>query len=205
MQRSMMKRNLVKLTIVALSMCVSNTTIAKSNIAKEAVAKRVVVTKTTKHKVTDKQGHKLVDAVIKDRCRKDCVDSLKLSNAIKQAKEKYQVSDKLILSVMDTESKFRQRVVNRGGCGFGLMQVCLRVHMDKFDKLKSKDHLSVTSNVLVGTEILKNCLDKKKGNINKALACYNGGGDKMYVTKVRTALAGINATMNQSTKQREGV
>jgi hypothetical protein len=176
-------RSLMKLLLLTmLSSNVSNTTaMAKSiNIATKPV---------TTHKVSiEKQQHKVIKRFITKKCFRNCVDADKLQNALNLASAKYEVSPELILSVMATESSFHQDAVS-GVCGYGLMQVCLPVHNDKFKKLKVVNHFNIYPNILVGTQILKDCMNRHSNNTTKSLQCYNGSTKTIkYASKVKLAL-----------------
>jgi soluble lytic murein transglycosylase-like protein len=185
--------------VLILSLNCSISDAAQLTNVKQNIVTKPVATKA----VTDGQRRTILKNVIKTRCIRDCVDAGKLQNAVKLASDTYEVSQDLVLSVISTESGFRNNA--KSGTQDGLMQIVRGLHKERFRKLKEKNTFNVTSNVLVGTEILKECLDKRKGAIDKALACYNGGGDKHYVTKVRKNLTAIKQVAKDTINNKKEV
>lgn len=123
---------------------------------------------------------------VKEKCFKGCVNIPTLVNSVQQASTRHHVSANLIYAVMAVESSFRPKAVG-GRINVGLMQVNRIAHRKK---LKG-NYYSVKHNVNIGTSILKACLTKTKGRIDKALSCYKGGRSPTYITKVRRHLATI--------------
>lgn len=82
----------------------------------------------------------------------------------------------LVLSVIRTESGFVETARSRTGAK-GLMQVVPYWHRDK---LKGRDPFDRNVSIEVGSQILKDCLDKHANNTFRALSCYSGGGGKKY-------------------------
>ena len=123
---------------------------------------------------------------VKKQCGAGCVNIPALVSSVRQASDRHQVPDNLIYAVMAVESSFRPKVVG-GRINVGLMQVNRIAHRKK---LKG-NYYSVKHNVNVGTSILKACLKKSKGGIDKALSCYKGSRNTAYIHKVRRNLATI--------------
>ena len=109
----------------------------------------------------------------------DTITQTKIKEAVTIASETYKVKPSLILSVIQVESKFKPTA--RNGSNVGLMQVHTKYHKHKFG---GNSYYNIYTNVFVGTSILKECLTKHKNKTKPALMCYNGGGDRNYVTKV---------------------
>jgi soluble lytic murein transglycosylase-like protein len=97
-----------------------------------------------------------------------------------QRAEESQLDPLLILSVMRAESGFKARSRSSAGA-LGLMQVIPYWHRDK---LKGRDPMKPAVSIEVGTQVLKDCWVKFKGNHLKTLSCYSGGGGKAYHKKV---------------------
>ena len=183
----MQKRIINQAIVFLLTLVISTSVLGKTNKAKNNHSKKSngAITTVVKNKSTSKS--KTLESFIDKKCSsRECVDKNKLNMTIAKASHKYDVPHNVILGVITVESAFNRKAVS--SCGVGLMQICLKWH---HEKLKGKNPYLVSTNVDVGTHILKDCLSKNKGSINRSLACYNGGGDKHYVTKVRTAIAEI--------------
>lgn len=118
---------------------------------------------------------------IEKQCSKNCVNVNVLYHALEIASEKYKLSKSVILSIVNVESHFDRKAINRGNVG--LMQINLKYHKHKF----SKDYYDVLDNITIGTSILKGCMKRNKV-MNKALKCYNGNSDPEYDKKVLTTL-----------------
>lgn len=99
--------------------------------------------------------------------------------AVDMAADAHKLDRKLLMSVAYVESKMNVKA--RNGSSVGLMQVHLKYHRDKF---KGASVYNPYANMFVGAQILRECMDRSKGNVKQALRCYNGGGDKNYPTKV---------------------
>ena len=185
-----MQKHIINLAIALLLTSVSSGVVAKAG---KAIHSPVVKHKTMEVKPAAKT--KTLKSFIDKKCSKKCVDESKLSNTIAKASTKYQVNRNVILGVITVESAFNSKAVS--SCGVGLMQVCPKWHREK---LKGSNPYTVSTNVDVGTQILKQCLEKHKQNINRSLACYNGGGDAFYVTKVRAVMKEIEQLAKTETE-----
>jgi soluble lytic murein transglycosylase-like protein len=102
-----------------------------------------------------------------------------LTHVYQQAHER-QMDPLLILSVMRTESGFKERSRSSGGA-LGLMQVIPYWHRDK---LRGRNPMNPAVSIEVGARVLKDCWVKSKGNHLTTLSCYSGGGGKRYYKKV---------------------
>lgn len=124
---------------------------------------------------------------INGRCGNNCIHVGNMINeAVQIASELHKVNPDVIIAVMQVESNFNPKAQNKSSKG--LMQVHLKYHRSKF---KGTSPMNVYANVYVGTSILRECMDKRQGNLSRALRCYNGGGDPEYVKKVLTAINSI--------------
>lgn len=89
---------------------------------------------------------------------------------IKQAAEKFGVSEKLISAVIKTESNFKNNVVSHSGAE-GLMQ--LMPGTASF--LGVKDSFDPVQNITGGANYLRQMLNQFDGDTKLALAAYNAG------------------------------
>lgn len=89
---------------------------------------------------------------------------------IKQAAEKFGLSEKLISAVIKTESNFKNNVVSHSGAE-GLMQ--LMPGTAKF--LGVKDSFDPVQNITGGANYLRQMLNQFGGDTELALAAYNAG------------------------------
>ncbi len=128
-------------------------------------------------------------------CKSYCKSTDDIVTAAQIASDVIGVDLALILAIMKIESSFMIKAKN--GRSVGLMQVNLDYHRSKF---KGKDPYGIYDNTFVGTSIFKDCLKTTKGNVNRALRCYNGSWQSnVYPTKVLNALKSIN--VNSLTKK----
>jgi soluble lytic murein transglycosylase-like protein len=118
-----------------------------------------------------------------------------VNTVYKVAREK-NLDPLLLLAVIAIESRYNPFAESSVGAQ-GLMQVMTRVHKDKFEKIGDGAHaLDPTSNILVGSTILKDCITRR-GSIEGGLACYVGAtgpsdggyGAKVQAERRRLALA----------------
>lgn len=94
---------------------------------------------------------------------------------------KHELDPLIVLSMVKVESGFHKGARSRVNAQ-GLMQVMPRWHRDKLQG-RSAYHPKVS--IEVGTQVLKDCIDKHKGHMKRAFACYSGGA-RQYQTKVQT-------------------
>lgn len=108
-------------------------------------------------------------------------DIVRMVNAAFKEGKRHGVSAFLIISVMNTESKFRPWAKNKSGAS-GLMQIIPRWHMDK---IKGRNIHRIETNIEVGTTVLADCLRRHDGLIKSALRCYSGNA-RNYTAKIKT-------------------
>lgn len=94
----------------------------------------------------------------------------KYANIIKQAAAKYDLPERLISSIIQHESSFKNNTVSHAGAR-GLMQ--LMPGTAKF--LGVKDSYDPTQNINGGAKYLRQMLNQFNGNTELALAAYNAG------------------------------
>lgn len=94
----------------------------------------------------------------------------RIGNAIVKYADVKGISRSLLTAVISKESNFKYRAQSPSGA-IGLTQVVPKWH---YDKISGRDILNIDTNVEVGATILKDCLNKTKGNEVQALRCYCG-------------------------------
>jgi len=96
------------------------------------------------------------------------------------------LTPELVLSVMQVESNFDRYAISSAGAR-GLMQV-MPFWLDELER-PDDDLFDIRTNIRFGCTILKNYLDREKGNHARALARYNGSlGQLWYPKKVFDAM-----------------
>ncbi|BAK81485.1 lytic transglycosylase domain-containing protein [Candidatus Arthromitus sp. SFB-rat-Yit] len=108
----------------------------------------------------------------KDKCKGEVHSDV--DNAIMIASEKYGVDDKLIRSLIKQESNFNPKCVSHAGA-IGLMQIM----PNTIKKFNVQDPYNIYENVDAGTKHLKGMIDRYSGDIVKAVAAYNCGGNAL--------------------------
>ena len=95
---------------------------------------------------------------------------------VKQASERFNISEALIYAVMRQESLFNVYAVSPAGAK-GLMQLMSFTAKWKAKRLgmSVEDIFDVYTNITLGTAYLKHLLDYWDGNLVKAIASYNAG------------------------------
>lgn len=101
----------------------------------------------------------------------------------------------LLLSLIGTESSYQSKSISGMGA-VGLTQVMPVYHTSKIQNLKKEnlDLWSISGNIKLGSEILKEYLDLSNGNMIFALQRYNGSlNDKSqtYSKKIFTELSSL--------------
>lgn len=103
----------------------------------------------------------------------------KIIDLVYETAEDFGISPLLILSIIKHESTFNKKAKSPYGAK-GLMQVVDRLHKEK---IKGRNIYDPAVSIQVGTRILSDCLNNKKGNVYKALHCYSGGAS--YSGKIK--------------------
>ncbi len=95
---------------------------------------------------------------------------VRITNAVQNASEKYNLPPALVLGVIKQESGFKPQAESHCGAQ-GLMQL-----MPETAKgLGVKDSFSIEQNIEGGCKYLRQMLDRFDGNVQHALAAYNAG------------------------------
>lgn len=96
----------------------------------------------------------------------------------------YEIDPALVLAVIEQESGYDETAVGDGGEAYGLMQVQVRWHLARMERLGVTDLLNPYENVAVGVDILAEKLDEGLGT-GWALMAYNGGNQ--YANEMKQA------------------
>ena len=96
-----------------------------------------------------------------------------INEYIVEVAEQYEVLPELVMAMVEAESS-NQIDAENGDCK-GLMQVSIKWHKDRMDKLGVTDLMDPYSNILVGVDYLAELSDKYE--VGLALMIYNGGYD----------------------------
>lgn len=91
------------------------------------------------------------------------------------------INPKTFIALIKVESGFN-RLAKSNHNAKGLAQVIEKYHKEK---IKKRDLFNTVVSVEVGTLVLKECIQKHKGNVNKGLSCYNGAKNSIYYSKVK--------------------
>ncbi|MCL6270682.1 transglycosylase SLT domain-containing protein [Sansalvadorimonas sp. 2012CJ34-2] len=107
----------------------------------------------------------------------DQLDRIELLQTVHREASRTGLSPELVLSVIHTESTFDQYAVSRAGAQ-GYMQI---MPFWKFEIGQEDDNLTdMETNIRYGTSILSYYIKKEEGNLDRALARYNGSYGKLW-------------------------
>lgn len=93
---------------------------------------------------------------------------------------KHGIDPYLIMAIIEQESGYRHHVKATTGSS-GLMQVVSYWHRDK---IAGRNIMDINVNVEVGSQILKDCMNRRKTMKGILGSCYNGNGDPGYTEKI---------------------
>lgn len=107
------------------------------------------------------------------------VEEIVLASVVQAEKEG--LDPALLLSLISIESTFKTTAHSHAGA-MGLTQVIPKYHPEKIAKIgHAKNLYTIDGALKVGVEVLKEYLERSKGNLRTALQMYNGSlGDKNY-------------------------
>jgi soluble lytic murein transglycosylase-like protein len=105
---------------------------------------------------------------------------------IEAAADRYRIPSALIRAVIKQESNFNAEAVSHKGA-MGLMQLM----PETADLLGVSDPFNPDQNIFGGTKYLVDLITRYDGNLNKALAAYNAGPER-----VRDSIPNIRETRN---------
>jgi soluble lytic murein transglycosylase-like protein len=134
-------------------------------------------------------------AYIKDE-RPEIVNDVanKLADAVMQNSWKYNIPIEIQLAIARRESRFDQYALGKAG-ELGFFQILPRAHVDRVfrmlaaDEISNKNIYDPYTNASLQANILHSCLERKKHNMAKSLACYNGADSSTQYAKETLALA----------------
>lgn len=114
-------------------------------------------------------------------------EAVTIVSSVFRYSDEHNVAPELVLSVIDNESSFRRNAKSHVGAR-GLMQVLPVWHQDKIRLDGGSNELLWTPefNIKIGTQILREYINRSRGNVHEALARYNGsfGANNGYPEKV---------------------
>ena len=96
------------------------------------------------------------------------------NDIIKAASDRYEIPEELIKAVIKQESNFKEDAVSNKGA-VGMMQLMPQTS----DILGVEDPFNAEQNIFGGTQYLRQLIDLYGGNLNKALAAYNAGPNRV--------------------------
>ncbi len=113
---------------------------------------------------------------------KDPDERIHILKGVHAESQRHDLPPELVLAVIEVESNFDRFAVSYAGA-LGLMQV-MPFWLDEIGR--PDDNLfDIDTNLRMGCTILRHYLDREKGNLQRALARYNGSlGRKTYSNKV---------------------
>lgn len=148
---------------LALSMLIPGIANAGEQATKTAVVQ--LIKQETRNQVSDATIRRIVNATFREA-------------------EKQNLDPFLLLSVFDTESKFRPNAKNKSGAR-GLGQVIPRWHREK---IRGRNIMHIETNVEVSAMVLAEYLNSANQNIAKAVRKYSGGA-RNYKQKLQAFYA----------------
>lgn len=86
----------------------------------------------------------------------------------------YHIDPAIVMAMIERESRFKPGAVGDGGESFGLMQINLKYHRERMEKLGVSDLLDPHQNVMVGIDYLAELVLRHE-DIEVSLMAYNAG------------------------------
>lgn len=142
------------------------------NMYNEAVSKNSNATNTTKDEIIHPY---LKQKEIENVSSVNPIENNEIiKNAVSNASKKYNLSPELINAVIKVESGYNSNSISKTGA-MGLMQLM----PETANEMGVDEPYDIFQNVDGGSHYLKLMLEKYNGDLNKALAAYNAGPDKV--------------------------
>lgn len=117
---------------------------------------------------------------------KDPIQRIKILKLVHREAKRSQLDAEAVLALIEVESHFDQYAISVSGAR-GIMQI-MPFWLDELN-MQGNNLFHLKTNIRMGCTILKYYLDREKGNLNNALARYNGSyGKRKYPDKVFKAL-----------------
>jgi soluble lytic murein transglycosylase-like protein len=142
---------------------------------------------------------------LEQEARTDAVsaDREQYGDVINAASERFKIPEPLIRAVIKQESGFKENAVSKKGA-LGLMQLMPATA----DLLGVEDPFDVEENILGGVQYLRQMIDLYGGNLNKALAAYNAGPNRVNesIPEIPETVSYIRSVLdyyNQFSKSKE--
>lgn len=111
-----------------------------------------------------------------------------------EAQEEFNVCAELLEAIAWRESRFDESAKN-SGC-LGLMQINVKWHKGRMERLGVTDIYDAQSNIRVGADYLAELLEKHDGDIDRALMEYNGD-TREGISKYATDILEISAALER--------
>jgi len=148
-----------------------------------AAHKKHIAYKKPLHAVTKKAAPNTLshlESYIHGKYRRPQHSAGEIAGAITKASAKFKLDRYVIAAIIARESSFKSSASNSGN--LGLMQVHASVNGKAIKKEKAAGRIKEpTSNILVGSRLLRECLDTEAhGNLTAALSLYNKGCSKAH-------------------------
>lgn len=116
----------------------------------------------------------------------DPLQRIKILKLVHREAQRAKLQPEVILALIEVESHFDQYAISVAGAR-GIMQI-MPFWLDELN-MQGYNLFHLKTNIRMGCTILKHYLDREKGNLNNALARYNGSyGKSKYPDKVFKAL-----------------
>lgn len=118
----------------------------------------------------------------------DPAERIQILKGVHREAQRIDMAPELVLAVIEVESNFDRFAISRAGA-CGLMQV-MPFWLDEIGK-PDDSLFDIDTNLRMGCTILRHYYDRERGNLQRALARYNGSlGSTRYSNKVLDRLRG---------------
>ena len=116
----------------------------------------------------------------------DPIQRIKILKLVHREAKRSNLQPEVVLALIEVESHFDQFAISVSGAR-GIMQI-MPFWLKELN-MQGQNLFHLKTNIRMGCTILKHYLDREKGNLNNALARYNGSyGKRKYPDKVFKAL-----------------